>query len=62
VLGPVSHHMAQATIDDRVRTARAYRRGQGRLAGMDPQAHAEQRELVQASLLAVRRIDRSAAS
>jgi hypothetical protein len=58
VLGPVSHHIAQATIDERVRTARAYRRGQDRHAGVDALAQGEQRALVRASLLVARRIDR----
>jgi hypothetical protein len=57
----VSHHLAQATIDERLRTAAAHRRAkeaQGAPASKGRGGRTSQRELVIASLLLSGRRDR----
>ena len=63
MLGQLTPHLADAQVDDRLRTARERRASRVTPApptpAGDPDAHERQRRLVWASLLLSRRSDRS---
>jgi hypothetical protein len=65
MMGQLSNHVAQAVIDERLRSASERRASQSAASPVEPAAHHDmhwrQRALVQASLLLSRRGDRPTA-
>ena len=59
MMGQLPSHVAQAQVDERLRRARDRRASRVATEPLGPTAHARQRTLVLASLLASRRTDRS---